>query len=144
MSLELLRPLLGRWEGQATVFVAGRDPMVVRHTELVRTRNAGTILTIEGRSFSISDGADPVFTAFAVVTPEPDGTLRIHSYSSGYFVETACEVAVGRFAWTIPGPPQVRYEATFDAQHWTEVGCSNGRKVFHMELAPVHAVGVRM
>ncbi|MGH3096093.1 MAG: hypothetical protein ACRDMV_08860 [Streptosporangiales bacterium] len=136
MSLSPLRPLVGRWEGQATVSALGREPAVLWHTEHVRARNAGTILTIEGRSFppAATADADPVFTAFAVVTPRTDGGPRLHAYSSGSFVESPCEVAEGQFAWTFPGRAPVRYEATFDTEHWIEVGRCGESEVFRMEL----------
>lgn len=135
MSLELLQPLLGVWEGQATISAPGRDPLVMRQTELVRTRNAGTIVTIEGSSFPLGAGsAAPLFTAFAVVTPGTDGALLVHAYSSGRFLETAWEISPGRFAWTVPVPVPTQYEAVFDPTHWTETGHADGNEVFRMEL----------
>jgi hypothetical protein len=139
MSLELLEPLVGAWEGQATVFVPGQGPRILRHTERVRTRNAGTILTIEGKSFPLGpENTEPVFTAFAVVAPDTDGALRVHAFSYGQAVEADWEVSEGRFAWTIPGPAPIRYEATFDRHHWTETGHSDGTEIFQMDLHPSH------
>lgn len=137
MNLCHLMPLVGRWSGSATVLSPGSEPIVLRHTEEVRVRNAATIITIEGASYKedSNDASEPVFTAFTVITAADDG-LRFHAYSQGGFLNTDCDTGPGRLSWLSPGPPSARYTSQFDEQHWRNIGeqTATGLHVFRMHL----------
>lgn len=123
MILEHLAPLAGDWYGQALISPPEREPIELQHTEVVRTHNGGTVITIEVRSFPLGSdlAGDPVFSAFAVVSIGK-ASLRWHAFSEGPALETECELSRGSSAWSAPTAPSARYIADFDADHWHESG----------------------
>lgn len=121
-AVQKLDWMRGTWRGTAEAMTpAGPRKMI--QTERIGSMLDGTLLVIEGKSYS-ADGSVP-FHAFAVLSYDPTSrkyTMTSHAQGrAGAFPFTPTDTG---YTWETPAGPNavVRYTATFAGGSYTEVG----------------------
>lgn len=131
--------MFGEWVGEASGVGRNNTTYKITQTERVGPMLEGDIVVIEGKGYD-SDGM-AAFNAFAVVSPNRDGTWDIRSYAQGNSGTFPFTPGASGFTWSTPAGPdaEMRFTATFGDNTWSQVGeyVASGRppvQTFQMEL----------
>lgn len=124
-AMERLAPLVGRWEGEATL--QHPQQMTVFQTEQVEFALDGAAILVRGSGHATAErtGA-PVFQALGVLSyDDRRGAYEFRTYAMGHATTAAGEVlGDGQFRWSIEpgGPVRIRYTITVTGDTWREIG----------------------
>lgn len=134
-AMDKLEPMIGEWEGPATV-MSPDGPVELTQHEMVERKLSGDMITVQGTGRA-EDGTVQ-FTAFAIVTYDLESqqyTWRAYSdQAQGHVLETELRVQDnGDWEWTQPTPQgEIVNSTTFADGNWAETGTmtmSDGREV---------------
>lgn len=125
-AIERLAPLVGRWQGEASVFAPAQT--VVHQTEQVERAMDGLLLVINGAGYATAErNGEPVFRAMALISYDlRRGAYEVRAYTHEGHATTAAGEFLddGSFRWSFApgGPVQARFTIYFDQNGWRELG----------------------
>ena len=91
-AMKKLDFLVGKWAGQARMWRAPGDPLVMTQTEDAQYKLDGLLLTIEGVGRT-KDGK-PALQALGIISyDDENGTYRMRAFNDGRFLETEVKLA---------------------------------------------------
>lgn len=129
-ELELMKRLVGVWEGGAWMITGPGGKVVVAQRETVEAVAGGTAFSVKGfGTTKLPDGTvRTVHDAFAVITLDHDHKtpmMRAHVAAGGNWVDPEFKINATGYSWSMSDPRagMIRYEMIFDAQgRWVEKG----------------------
>lgn len=126
-ALAVLAPLVGEWEGDATVMTGARETITVRQHEYVDFGAGSTVLLVRGigRSLDQATRGETVFEAAASIWYDGDsGKLRMRAHrAEGVSVEPDLEMRPDTLIWGFPVPGgRIRFTIAYSNNEWHEIG----------------------
>lgn len=125
-ALAVLAPLVGMWEGEASIVVGRGTTRILRQHEDVTWGSMGTVLIVRGtgRSTEAANAGAIEFEATAIIWfDEESGRIRMRAHRDGRFLDPELEIRPDTLIWgfAVPGG-RVRYTTAFGDDVWHEVG----------------------
>lgn len=129
-QLELMKRLVGEWEGSAWMIMGPGGKVEAHQRETVEAVAGGTAFSIKG----LGTAKDPdgtvrtVHDAFAVITLDHDHAtpmMRAHVALGANWLDPEFKINANGYTWSMKDPRAgtIRYEMVFDDQgRWVEKG----------------------
>jgi hypothetical protein len=97
-AMKKLDFLIGKWAGEARMWRAPGDPIVMTQTEDAQYKLDGLLLTIEGVGRT-KDGK-PALQALGIISyDDENGTYRMRAFNDGRFLETEVKLTEKGMTW---------------------------------------------
>ncbi|HNP20032.1 MAG TPA: hypothetical protein PKL31_16455 [Fulvivirga sp.] len=123
-SLELLKPLEGKWSGSGWISLPDRTVVKFNQTEDIQFKLNNNIVLINGKGKDIT-GKTPDFEAYAIIYAEAPGVLKMSAHTmEGEHTLADLTLEPGIMTWwfKVPNGGTVKYSTTFTDTTWTEKG----------------------
>jgi hypothetical protein len=121
-AMKKLHFLVGKWAGEARMWRAPGDPLVIDQTEDAQYKLDGLLLTIEGVGRT-KDGK-PALQALGIISYDDESaTYHMRAFNDGRFLETEVKLAEKGMTWGFAvGQYRTSSALRIDENgHWTEL-----------------------
>ena len=103
-AMKKLDFLVGKWEGDGSVWRGPGEPIKIRQSEEIEYRLDGLVLLMQGTGRNAEGKI--VFQALATVSyDEQSSTYKFRSHSDGRYLETELKVVPKGFSWGFDAGP---------------------------------------
>jgi hypothetical protein len=144
-AMRKLNFLVGKWAGEARIFRAAGESLVLVQSEEAEFKLSGLVLVIEGTGRNAADGKAALQALGMISFDDESGTYHMRAYNDGRYLETEVKLAENGMGMTwgftlgeIKTSSQMRISELGDwlEVHEITIGSQPARRFMQVRVSP--------